>query len=44
MKKKVLVTGGTGFIGSNLCKRLLEENNEVLCLDNYFKGKKYRLL
>ncbi len=40
MKKKVLVTGGAGFIGSHLCKRLLEENNEVLCLDNYFTGSK----
>ena len=44
MKKKVLVTGGAGFIGSHLCKRLLEENNEVLCLDNYFTGSKNNIL
>ena len=40
MKKKILVTGGAGFIGSHLCKRLLEHKNEVLCLDNYFTGNK----
>lgn len=40
MKKKVLVTGGAGFIGSHLCKRLLDEGNEVICLDNYFTGSK----
>ncbi len=44
MNKKVLVTGGAGFIGSHLCKRLLEENNEVLCLDNYFTGNKMNVL
>ncbi|MDO8506984.1 MAG: SDR family oxidoreductase [bacterium] len=33
--KKILVTGGTGFVGSNLCKRLLDEGHEVLCLDNF---------
>ena len=38
--KKILVTGGAGFLGSHLCKRLLNEGNEVLCLDNYFTGKK----
>lgn len=37
---KILVTGGAGFIGSHLCKRLLEENNEVICLDNFFTGRK----
>lgn len=36
--KRILVTGGAGFIGSHLCKRLLGENNEVICLDNYFTG------
>lgn len=36
--KKVLVTGGAGFIGSHLCKRLLAEGNRVVCLDNYFTG------
>ncbi|MGV8962041.1 MAG: UDP-glucuronic acid decarboxylase family protein [Candidatus Saccharimonadaceae bacterium] len=44
MKKKILVTGGAGFIGSHLCKRLLEQNNEVLCLDNYFTGSKMNIL
>jgi UDP-glucuronate decarboxylase len=40
MKKKVLVTGGAGFLGSHLCERLLNEGNEVICLDNYFTGQK----
>ena len=44
MNKKILVTGGAGFIGSHLCKKLLEENNEVLCLDNYFTGSKINIL
>lgn len=44
MKKKILVTGGAGFIGSHLCNKLLEENNEVLCLDNYFTGSKMNVL
>ena len=38
--KKVLVTGGAGFIGSHLCKKLLEQGNDVLCIDNYFTGTK----
>ena len=38
--KTVLVTGGAGFIGSNLCKRLLEENCRVICPDNFYTGKK----
>ncbi len=38
--KRILVTGGAGFIGSHLCKRLVEEGNEVICLDNYFTGSK----
>lgn len=44
MKKRILVTGGAGFIGSHLCKRLLDEGNEVLCLDNYFTGNKDNIL
>lgn len=44
MKKRILVTGGAGFIGSHLCKQLLEEGNEVLCLDNYFTGSKDNVL
>jgi UDP-glucuronate decarboxylase len=38
--KKVLITGGAGFIGSHLCERLLNEGNDVLCVDNYFTGVK----
>ncbi|PXY01182.1 NAD-dependent dehydratase [Marinifilum breve] len=38
--KRVLVTGGAGFIGSHLCERLLKEGNDVICLDNYFTGSK----
>ncbi len=44
MKKKILVTGGAGFIGSHLCERLLEEGNEVLCVDNFFTGNKDNIL
>lgn len=44
MKKRILVTGGAGFVGSHLCKRLLEEGNEVICLDNYFTGNKNNIL
>lgn len=40
MGKRILVTGGAGFIGSHLCKRLLDEGNQVLCLDNFFTGDK----
>jgi UDP-glucuronate decarboxylase len=38
--KKILVTGGAGFLGSHLCQRLLDAGNEVLCVDNYFTGTK----
>ena len=38
--KRILVTGGAGFIGSHLCKRLVEEGNDVICLDNFFTGSK----
>jgi UDP-glucuronate decarboxylase len=38
--KRVLVTGGAGFIGSHLCERLLEEGADVLCVDNYYTGSK----
>lgn len=44
MRKRILVTGGAGFIGSHLCKRLLDKGNEVLCLDNYYTGKKDNVL
>lgn len=44
MKKKILVTGGAGFLGSHLCERLLNEGNEVVCLDNYFTGQKQNVV
>lgn len=44
VKKKILVTGGAGFLGSHLCERLLEEGNEVICLDNYFTGQKQNVV
>ena len=40
MIKKVLVTGGAGFLGSHLCERLLDQGHDVLCVDNYFTGSK----
>ncbi|WP_297087534.1 UDP-glucuronic acid decarboxylase family protein [uncultured Draconibacterium sp.] len=42
--KRILVTGGAGFVGSHLCERLLNEGNEVICLDNYFTGKKRKII
>ena len=44
MMKQILVTGGAGFIGSHLCKRLLKEGNNVICLDNFFTGSKNNIL
>jgi UDP-glucuronate decarboxylase len=44
MGKRVLVTGGAGFLGSHLCERLLAEGNDVLCVDNYFTGTKTNIL
>ena len=38
--KRILVTGGAGFIGSHLCERLISENHEILCVDNYFTGRR----
>ncbi len=40
LRKRILVTGGAGFLGSHLCERLLEDGHEVLCVDNYFTGSK----
>ena len=42
--KKVLVTGGAGFLGSHLCDRLLKDGNDVLCVDNFFTGGKRNIL
>lgn len=42
--KKILVTGGSGFVGSQLCERLLNEGNEVICLDNFFTGQKKNVI
>ena len=38
--KRVLVTGGAGFLGSHLCERLVASGTDVLCVDNYFTGRK----
>lgn len=38
--KRIMVTGGAGFLGSHLCERLLDEGNDVLCVDNYFTGRR----
>jgi len=43
-RKRVLVTGGAGFIGSHLCQRLLEEGNEVLCVDNFYTGSRENIV
>lgn len=42
--KKILITGGAGFVGSHLAKRLLNEGNEIICLDNYFTGNKNNII
>jgi UDP-glucuronate decarboxylase len=42
--KRILITGGAGFIGSHLCERLLNEGNEVLCMDNFFTGSKSNII
>jgi UDP-glucuronate decarboxylase len=39
-RKRILVTGGAGFLGSHLCERLLAQGNDILCVDNYFTGRK----
>lgn len=44
IKKKILVTGGAGFVGSHLCERLLSEGNEVYCMDNFFTGQKKNII
>jgi len=44
MKKRILITGGAGFVGSHLCRRLLNEGNEIICLDNFFTGDKRNII
>jgi UDP-glucuronate decarboxylase len=44
MTKRVLVTGGAGFLGSHLCERLLNDGHEVLCVDNFFSGTRSNIL
>jgi UDP-glucuronate decarboxylase len=44
MGKRILVTGGAGFLGSHLCETLLNSGNEVICLDNYFTGRKKNIV
>ncbi|MCW5201550.1 MAG: SDR family oxidoreductase [Candidatus Electrothrix communis] len=43
-KKRILITGGAGFLGSHLCERLLADGHEVVCLDNYFTGAKQNIV
>jgi UDP-glucuronate decarboxylase len=44
MMKRILITGGAGFLGSHLCERLLHEGNDIVCLDNYFTGDKKNIV
>jgi UDP-glucuronate decarboxylase len=44
MNKRILVTGGAGFIGSHLCERLLNDGHDVLCMDNFFTGRKENIV
>ncbi|MFV2057974.1 MAG: UDP-glucuronic acid decarboxylase family protein [Thiohalomonadales bacterium] len=44
LRKRILVTGGAGFVGSHLCKRLLDRGDDVLCIDNFFTGSKDNLV
>ncbi|HLT00806.1 MAG TPA: NAD-dependent epimerase/dehydratase family protein, partial [Geminicoccaceae bacterium] len=39
-QKRILVTGGAGFLGSHLCERLLADGHEVICVDNFYTGRK----
>lgn len=43
-RKRILVTGGAGFLGSHLCKRLLNDNHEVICVDNFYTGTKDNII
>ena len=42
ISKRVLVTGGAGFLGSHLCDRLIKDGNNVICVDNFYTGSKKR--
>ncbi|MDH4200432.1 MAG: GDP-mannose 4,6-dehydratase, partial [Spirochaetia bacterium] len=44
MTKRILITGGAGFVGSHLCERLLGEGHEVVCVDNFFTGSKKNIM
>jgi UDP-glucuronate decarboxylase len=44
MKKRILVTGGAGFIGSHLCERLLKDGHEILCIDNFYTGRRANII
>ncbi len=44
LRKRILVTGGAGFLGSHLCERLLNDGHDVICLDNYFTGSKKNIV
>jgi UDP-glucuronate decarboxylase len=44
MAKKILVTGGAGFIGSHICQRLVDEGHHVLCVDNFFTGRQQNII
>ncbi len=43
-RKRILITGGAGFLGSHLCRRLLEEGNDIICVDNFFTGSKDNII
>ena len=40
LKKRILVTGGAGFLGSHLCNKLVSDQNDVICIDNFYTGSK----
>ena len=44
IRKKILVTGGAGFLGSHLCEKLLNDGAEVICVDNFYTGNKQNVI